>query len=77
MEALSSAGIASAWTATRAAAKEQAVQVAVIKQQAQADQALVRILEDAAQASPPAAAAAPSPTRAHTASCARTCCSAW
>ena len=59
MNVSSPAGIASAWTATRADAKEQAVQFAALKSQAQADQALAEMVETAVETPPPSPPAPP------------------
>jgi hypothetical protein len=47
---VSSAGIASAWTATRADATQQAVEVSMLKQQAKAEESVVQLLEPAVEA---------------------------
>lgn len=49
MTAISSAGIAASWAATRADSQQQTMAIAALKQQAQADQSLVAMLEQSAQ----------------------------
>jgi hypothetical protein len=53
---VSAVGIATKWAQAQAAQTGQAVEIAMLRQQAQADQSLVALLEtavDAAKASPP------------------------
>jgi hypothetical protein len=47
---VSTVGIATTWAETRAAAAQQALEVAMLRQQAQADRSLVPLLEEAVEA---------------------------
>ncbi len=55
---VSSAGIASTWAATRRDSTQQAVDMAVLKQQAKAEESVVQLVETAAE---PARTPAPPP----------------
>ncbi|HEY8566267.1 MAG TPA: hypothetical protein VIL65_12250 [Beijerinckiaceae bacterium] len=54
MTVSSTAGIAEAWSTTRADPQNQALSLAMLKQQAKADQGVVALLETAADTAPPA-----------------------
>jgi hypothetical protein len=53
----STAGLAQAWTATRADQRQQAMEILALKQQAAAERAVVELIEEAAP--PPPAPPAP------------------
>jgi hypothetical protein len=54
---LSSVGVATAWAQTRAAAAQQAIGIAMLRERARSEQSLVHLLEKGVEAgkSPPAA----------------------
>ena len=79
-------GIASAWSTIRADAVQQALEIAVLRQQAKADKTVLDMIETAAEAGPPPAPEGqgrqvdlrfrPLPTAADSCGCGDLCCTA-